>query len=80
MNLRHELLGKRVELLRAHKKEKIMAEAVSATIIRFLSARDYEKIDAEELALTAEVLTQTIEHLKSISRQIAQINSDLGTL
>ncbi|MBD5608254.1 MAG: hypothetical protein HDQ93_05325 [Desulfovibrio sp.] len=80
MNLRHELMGKRVELLRNHKKEKIVAEAVSATIIRLLSASDYEKIDAEELALAAEVLTQTIEHLQSISRQITQINSELGTL
>lgn len=79
MHSRHELMGKRVELERIHKKEKIVADAVSARVVKLLSTGSYEDIDAEELILAADILAKGIEHIQEVARQIARINSEPGS-
>ena len=45
MNMRHELMGRKVELSRNYKKSKIIADAVAVHILSLLSSMDYEEMD-----------------------------------
>lgn len=78
MNSRNELLGSKIELSRQHKKRKIMADALTAHIMFMLSETEFEKMDTEDLLLSAQGLSELVIELQSLSERLGKINEALG--
>ncbi|MGE9985335.1 hypothetical protein [Desulfovibrio sp. SGI.169] len=78
MNMRHELLGSKVELARKQKKSRIIADALAAHIIAMLSQQDYGDMDTEDLQLSAQSLSEAVTEMRALSERIARVNEALG--
>lgn len=78
MNSRHELLGGKIELSRQYKKRRIMADALAAHIMFMLSETEFEKMDTEDLILSAQGLSELVEELHSLSERLGKVNEALG--
>lgn len=78
MNMRHELLGMRYELSRKYKKHKIMADALASHINAMLTCPDYTNLDAEDLQLSSESLSEQITAMQDISIKLGKLNNELG--
>ena len=78
MNMRHELMGRKVELSRNYKKSKIIADAVAVHILSLLSSMAYEEMDIEDLQLSAQSLSEAVADMRLISKNLAKVNAALG--
>lgn len=78
MNIRHELLGTKVELSRRYKKSKIIADALASHIVAMLSQSDYGELDTEDLQLSAQSLSEAVTEMRAISERTAKVNKALG--
>lgn len=78
MNIRHELLGNRVELSRKYKKNRIIVDALASHIVAMLSQSDYGELDTEDLQLSAQSLSEAVAEMRAISERIAKVNEALG--
>lgn len=78
MNIRHELLGNKVELSQKYKKNRIIADALASHIVAMLSQPDYGDMDPEDLQLSAQSLSEAVTEMRAISERIAKVNEALG--
>lgn len=78
MNIRHELLGTKVELSRRYKKSKIIADALASHIIAMLSQSDYGELDTEDLQMSAQSLSEAVTEMRAILERTAKVNKALG--
>lgn len=78
MNMRHELLGSKVELSRKYKKNRIIADALASHIVTMLSQADYGEMDTEDLQLSTQSLAEVVTEMRSVSERIAKVNEALG--
>lgn len=78
MNIRHELLGSKVELSRKYKKNRIIADALASRIVTMLSRADYEGLDTEDLQLSAQSLSEIVAEMRSLSERLGKVNESLG--